>query len=170
MGGPLWASLVAWTVKHLPTMWETRIQSLGWEDPLEKEMATHSSIHAWKIPWTKESGGLQSMGSQRVRHDWATSLHFTSLGIVLEIRWLFTTRNFQGIYSFWLWIPDNRRHYQVPNITCFVLPTTAKSHKRFNINSTSAHNRNEESRFLYPQCRRKELFHWKIKLAEINIL
>ena len=69
MGGPWWASLVAWTVKRLPTMWETRIQSLGWEDPLEKEMATHSSIHAWKIPWTEESGGLQSMGSQRVRHD-----------------------------------------------------------------------------------------------------
>ena len=64
-----WASLVAWTVKRLPTMWETRGQSLGWEDPLEKEMATHSSIHAWKIPWTEEPGGLQSMGSQRVGHD-----------------------------------------------------------------------------------------------------
>ena len=63
------ASLVAWMVKHLPTMWETRVRSLGQEDPLEKEMATHSSIHAWKIPWTEEPGGLQSMGSQRVRHD-----------------------------------------------------------------------------------------------------
>ena len=61
-----WASLVAQMVKHLPTTWETWVRSLGWEDPLEKEMATHSSIHAWKIPWTKESGGLQSMGSQRV--------------------------------------------------------------------------------------------------------
>ena len=46
-----------------------RVRSLGWEDPLEKEMATHSSIHAWKIPWTKEPGGLQSMGLQRVGHD-----------------------------------------------------------------------------------------------------
>ena len=55
-------------------MWETQVQSLGWEDLLEKEMATHSSIHAWKIPWTEEPGRLQSMGSQRVRHDWATSL------------------------------------------------------------------------------------------------
>ena len=64
-----WASLVAWMVKRLPTMWETRVRSLGWEDPLEKEMATHSSIHAWKIPWTEEPGGLQSMGSQRVGHD-----------------------------------------------------------------------------------------------------
>ena len=63
------ASLVAQMVKRLPTMWETRVQSLGWEDPLEKEMATHSSIHAQIIPWTEEPGGLQSMGSQRVGHD-----------------------------------------------------------------------------------------------------
>ena len=54
--------------KHLPTMWETQVQSLGWEDPLEKEMATHSSTLAWKIPWTEEHGRLQSMGSQRVGH------------------------------------------------------------------------------------------------------
>ena len=65
----LYASLVAQTVKHLPTMRETWVRSLDWEDPLEKEMATHSSIHAWKIPWTKEPGGLQSMGLQRVGHD-----------------------------------------------------------------------------------------------------
>ena len=56
-------------VKHLPAMWETQVQPLGWEDLLEKEMATHSIILAWKIPWTGEPGGLQSMGSQRVRHD-----------------------------------------------------------------------------------------------------
>ena len=62
-------SLVAQTVKHLPTMQETRVQSLGWEDLLEKEMATHSSILAWKIPWTEEPGRQQSMGSQRVVHD-----------------------------------------------------------------------------------------------------
>ena len=62
-------SLVAQTVKHLLTMWETWVQSLGWEDLLEKEMATHSSILAWKIPWTQEPGRLQSMGSQRVGND-----------------------------------------------------------------------------------------------------
>ena len=56
-------------VKHLPTMQETRVQSLGQEGLLEKEMATHSSILAWKIPWTEEPGGLQSMGSQRVGYD-----------------------------------------------------------------------------------------------------
>ena len=61
-----WTSQVAQTVKRLPTMWETRIQSLGREDLLEKEMATHSSILAWEIPWMEEPGGLQSMGSQRV--------------------------------------------------------------------------------------------------------
>ena len=63
------ASLVAQMVKNLPPMQETRVGSLGWEDPLEKEMATHSRILAWKIPWTEEPGGLQCMGSQRVRHD-----------------------------------------------------------------------------------------------------
>ena len=62
-------SLVAQMVKHLPTMRETRVQSLGREYLLEKEMATHSSILAWKIPWTEEPGRLQFMGSQRVRHD-----------------------------------------------------------------------------------------------------
>ena len=59
-------------VKHLPAVQETWVQSLGREDPVEKEMATHSSILAWRIPWTEEPGGLQSMGSQRVRHDGAT--------------------------------------------------------------------------------------------------
>ena len=62
-------SLVAQTVKHLPAMWETRVQSLGGEDPLEKEMTIHSSTLAWKIPWTEEPDRLQSMGSQRVGHD-----------------------------------------------------------------------------------------------------
>ena len=56
-------------VKNLPAMQETQIQSLGWEDPLEKELTTPSSILAWKIPWTEEPGRLQSMGLQRVRHD-----------------------------------------------------------------------------------------------------
>ena len=65
----LWASLVFQRVKCLPAMWETWVQSLGWEDPLEKGMATHSSTLAWKIPWTEEPGRLQSMGSQRDGHD-----------------------------------------------------------------------------------------------------
>ena len=65
----MWASLVAQRLKHLPAMWETRVRSLSWEDPLEKEMAPHSSTLAWKIPWTEEPGRLQSMESQRVGHD-----------------------------------------------------------------------------------------------------
>ena len=66
---PPGTSLVAQMVNGLPTMWETRVQSLGQEDPLEKERATHCSTLAWKIPWAEEPGSLQSMGSQRVGHD-----------------------------------------------------------------------------------------------------
>ena len=81
-GLPWWAQMV----KCLSTTRETRVQALGWEDPLEKEMAIHSSIIAWKIPWTEEPARLQSVGSQRVGHDWATSVcqvqkaKFTELG------------------------------------------------------------------------------------------
>ena len=60
---------MAQRLKRLPAMWETWVRSLGQEDPLEKEMATHSSILAWRIPWTEEPGGLQSTGSQKVGHD-----------------------------------------------------------------------------------------------------
>ena len=70
--GVNWASLVVQTVKNLPTIRETDNRSLGWEDHLEKGMATHSSILAWEISWTDEPGGLQPIGSQRVVHDWAT--------------------------------------------------------------------------------------------------
>ena len=64
-------------IKNLSAMQETVVRSLGWEDILEKGMATHSSTLAWKIPWTEEPGGLQSMGLQRVRHNWATHTHHT---------------------------------------------------------------------------------------------
>ena len=88
-GSLLWlikASLVAQTVKRLPAMWETRVQSLGQEDPLEKEMAPHSSTLAWKIPWMEEPGSLQSMGSLRVGHEWATSLSlYLSLTIYFKM-------------------------------------------------------------------------------------
>ena len=68
-GEKCWASLVAQTLKSLPAVQETRIRSLGQEDALEKERATHSSILAWRIPWTEEPAGLQSIESQRVGHD-----------------------------------------------------------------------------------------------------
>ena len=71
-------SLMAQMVKNLPAMPETRVRSLHQENPLKKGMATHSSILAWRIPWKDEPGGLQSMGSQRVRHNWTTlTLTFT---------------------------------------------------------------------------------------------
>ena len=85
-----WDSLVAQTVKCLPAMPETQVQSLGRENSLKKEMATHSSILAWEIPWTEEPGGLQSMGSQRVGHNWATSLSL-----------FFTIRRKPLIMSYW---------------------------------------------------------------------
>ena len=73
------ASQVAQLIKNLPAMQETQIWSLGWEDPLEKDMATHSSILAWRIPWTEEPGRLQSMGLQRVGHNWACTHADTDL-------------------------------------------------------------------------------------------
>ena len=68
-----WSSWVAQMVKNLPATWETWVRSLSWEDPLEKNMATHSSILAWRISWTEEPGGLRPMGLQRVGHDLATN-------------------------------------------------------------------------------------------------
>ena len=99
-----------------------RVWSLGQEDPLEKETATHSSTLAWKIPWMEEPGGLQSMGSQRIGHDWATSLHFTSFLKTLHGLVIFTTVNqdteYGGRYSeinplfhsCWLWSPELVTH------------------------------------------------------------
>ena len=76
------ASLVAQMVKRLPEMWETQVRFLGREDALEKEMAIHSNTLAWKIPWTEEPDRLQSMGSQRVRHHWVTSLSLSKPFII----------------------------------------------------------------------------------------
>ena len=71
-------------VKNPPAMQETQVQSLGGEDPLEKEIASHSSILAWEIPWTEEPGGLQSMGSQRVGHDLMTKINIFGLALILQ--------------------------------------------------------------------------------------
>ena len=68
----MWASLAAQTIKNLPAMLETPVRSMGWEDPLEKRMATYSSILAWRIPWTEEPCRLQSTGLQRTGHNWVT--------------------------------------------------------------------------------------------------
>jgi len=83
------ASLVAQMVKNPPAMWETWVQSLGWGDPLENEKATNSNILAWRIPWTEEPGGLQSMGSRRVWHNWMT-FTFPASGS-FPVSWLFAS-------------------------------------------------------------------------------
>ena len=70
----LWASLAAQMVRNPPTMQETLVPSLGWDDAMEKGMANHPSILAWRVPWTEEPGGLQSMGSRGVRHNWANTI------------------------------------------------------------------------------------------------
>ena len=93
----VWTSLVAQTVKRLHTMRETRVQSLGREHLLEKEMATHCSALAWKIPWTEEPGRLQSMGSQRVTHDWVTSLTVVRLDNKRPFFW-------HILKSYWIFI------------------------------------------------------------------
>ena len=96
-------SLVAQSVKRLPITRETQVWSLGWEDPLEKEMATHSSTLAWKIPWTEECGGLQSMGLQRVRqaivHGVAKSWTWLS-----DLTSLYVGKRRKGFY-FQRWLP-----------------------------------------------------------------
>ena len=93
--------LVVQLVKNPTAMQETWVWSLGWEDPLEEDKATHSSILAWRISWTEDPGGLQSMGSQRVRHNWATK-HSTTLGTQQNMRH-FRNRMQKGRgYLFWL--------------------------------------------------------------------
>ena len=84
------ASVVSQTVKDLPAMWKTWVQSLGWEDPLEKEMENHSNTLAWRIRWTEEPCQLLSMGSHRVGHDWVTSIAFQN-------------QYFRTCWKLWVW-------------------------------------------------------------------
>ena len=96
------ASLVAQMVMNLPAVQRSQVLSLGQEDPLEKGMATHSNILAWRIPWTEETGGLQSTGPQRVRHNWETSLYNT----LLSGRGSSTSFPFSSLhwyYGFYFW-------------------------------------------------------------------
>ena len=76
-----------WWLKNPPAMWETWVWFLGWEDPMEKGMASHPSILAWRIPWTEEPGRLQPMGSQRVRYDWVTNTTMTTTNIKRKFGW-----------------------------------------------------------------------------------
>ena len=91
----IWDSLVAQTVKSLPTTWETQVWSLGRKDPLEKEMVAHPSILAWKIPWMEESGRLQSMGLQRVGRDWSDFISH-----IMRCKIHLNNKNSGGIYVY----------------------------------------------------------------------
>ena len=108
-----WASLVAQLVKNLPAVQETRVWSLSWEDPLEKEMATHSGILAWKISWTEKPGGLQSMGLQRVGHDWATNTNALFINYLINLKSVHTGSTVEflilnvSVSDEWIWCPDN---------------------------------------------------------------
>ena len=105
----LMASLVAQTVKNLSAMWETWVWSLGWEDPLEQVMATHSTILTWRLPWIEEPGGLQSMGSQRVRGCWVTEHSTASCPYEQEAEGDHDRRGnvreveFREMFVSWLW-------------------------------------------------------------------
>ena len=96
----LWASLVARMVKKLPAMQETRVRSLDQEDPLEKEMATHSSTLAWETLWTEEPGGLQSIRLQRLGHDWSTNTTLFQL-ILLHLALYLVCPPPTTLYTLW---------------------------------------------------------------------
>ena len=107
------ASLIAQLVNYLPAMQDTRVWFLGQEDPLEKEMATHSGILAWRIPWTEEPGGLQSMGLQRVGHNWVTNTFQYSvmtfcisvvLAVISTLSFFILFIWFSFFFSWWAWL------------------------------------------------------------------
>ena len=108
--------MVAQTVKCLPTVQDTWVRFLGWEDALEKVMAPHSSTLAWRIPWMEEPGRLQSMGLQRVGHDWATSL---SLYCVLSIQYIpYSVFHLHDLFYNWKFVPLNLLHLFHHPLTC----------------------------------------------------
>ena len=98
--------MAAQMLKNLPAMQETWIQSLGWEDPLGKGMATHSSILAWGIPWTEEPGGLPSMGLQRVGHDWVTNTNFYTLrlNMLMCMKYIYRECSEKRLSHVWLFV------------------------------------------------------------------
>ena len=134
-----WASLVAQRLKRLPPMQETRVRSLGWEDPLEKETATHSSILAWRIPWTEELGRLQSTRSQRVGHDWVTSLSSSRLtypvsSLTFKPEYLYRAFKFK-MFRIWseTWFSPTAQSFPISEIAIYLAAYTknSRSHKWF---------------------------------------
>ena len=123
----VWASLLAQIIKNPPAMQETWVRSLGWEDLLEKGTATHSTILAWRIPWTEEAGGLQSMGSQRVSHD-RSNLARMHAGTFLAGQWLRLCTSTAGVEGL------------IPSQGTEILPAAQHSQKkRKHSNSSCSH-------------------------------
>ena len=105
------ASLLAQMVKNLPAMQEAWVLSLGWEDPMDENMGTHSNILAWRIPWREEPGGVQSTGWQRVGHDWATKPSIAHLTIELSTCCWWSWRCFNKIGWWFIWMTVIRIFY-----------------------------------------------------------
>ena len=127
-------------VKHLPTMQETRVWSLGWEGPLEKEMAIDSSTLAWKIPWIEEHGRLQSMGLQRVRHDWATSLQNQTCAVMTEVMAWSGWQHYGWLSSQdWLEINNFRCCLELVRGVCFSRTKEKIKKKRWGIQERPIH-------------------------------
>ena len=122
---------VAQMVKDLPAMQETWVWSLGWEDPLEKGMAIHSSILAWRIPWTEEPGRLQSVGSQRVGHDWETDINYGQICLLFDQGlWLLSLIPLDTLCGCWhcpLPLPQAPASISFPPISGVVDPGTGAS-------------------------------------------
>ena len=110
-------SLVSEMVKNLLVMQETQVPSLGWADPLEKGMATHSSVPVWRIPWTEEPGGFQSMGSQRVSHNWVTNI-FTFLF------------SFHTLLPFFVWKEEGKMGIRLYICICIYIRNSERSCKK----------------------------------------
>ena len=127
------ASLVAQRLKRLPPVQETWVRSLSREDPLEKEIATHSNILAWRIPWTEEPGRLQSTGLQRVRHDWATSpspsSYYTTLCFAISVHFkMITMINLVMICHH---TKTSHNYWLSPHTVCFILTTHLLRNRKF---------------------------------------
>ena len=133
-----WPSLVAQTAKHLSTMWKTQVWSLGREDTLEKEMAIHSSTIAWKIPWTEEPGRLQSLGSQRVGHEFTFTFTLTLVLHILGRILALGSETCEALYTqyvnCWKWLTWERLYFSTNSNSSFTfMLSSQKSFIKINL-------------------------------------
>ena len=137
----------------------TWVRSLGWEYPLEKEMAVHSRTIAWKIPWTEEPGRLQSMGSQRVGHDWATSLHFTSKDDAVKVLHSIC----QQIWNTQQWPQDWERSVFIP------VPKKGNSKECSNYWAVVLISHVSKVMLRILQAKLQQYMNWKVQMCELDL-